>query len=236
MLKFPILPVKPHHDLFNNQILSDDRVEFGNGQHIYAHKAVLARQSGYFFRAFTGLFAVASSDKICLGADKNPETITAMIRHIYDLRYDDQRSSKLPMGPHNGDIMFHIDAFEAADKYDVPSLRVIAVQTIASQMEARWRIWPENIFLTVERVCGPGAASFADDSLQSVVASFCSEHSLDVVKFGVFAKKLEKGDCSAQSLLIAILLNRSSSRVKTAPCWPAVGVFVELGRNFVARG
>lgn len=43
--------------LFNDEQLSDVTIRF-SGQQLFAHKAVLARKSKYFYRAFTGKFPV----------------------------------------------------------------------------------------------------------------------------------------------------------------------------------
>lgn len=46
------------HSLFSDKTLSDVQVKLRHGQHIFAHKPLLARQSEWFFRAFTGNFPV----------------------------------------------------------------------------------------------------------------------------------------------------------------------------------
>lgn len=46
------------HNLFNDEALSDVRIKLQHGQHLFGHKSILARQSDWFFRAFTGKFPV----------------------------------------------------------------------------------------------------------------------------------------------------------------------------------
>lgn len=77
---------------------------------------------------------VASSGTISLGDDDDPKAIHAMVRHLYDLPYD--QASVLFAKSTSADLMFHINVFEVADKYDVPSLRVLSVGKFAWLMES----------------------------------------------------------------------------------------------------
>ncbi|THY73878.1 hypothetical protein D6C86_04965 [Aureobasidium pullulans] len=203
------------HALFNDQTLSDVRIEF-NGQHIFGHKAILARQSEYFFRAFTGQFPVASSGTISLGDDDDPKAIHAMIRHLYDLPYD--QASVLFANSASVDLMFHINVFEVADKYDVPSLRVLAVGRFAWLMESIWSSKKEKVCEAIQRLCAPNAVSFADRSLQASAATFCSAHILDLIKIDSFVKMLEEGEPFAGRLLTAVLRGKSESVIQTKKC------------------
>ncbi|THZ27066.1 hypothetical protein D6C91_02389 [Aureobasidium pullulans] len=207
--------VRLSHALFNDQTLSDVRIEF-NGQHIFGHKAILARQSEYFFRAFTGQFPVASSGTISLGDDDDPKAIHAMVRHLYDLPYD--QASVLFAKSTSADLMFHINVFEVADKYDVPSLRVLSVGKFAWLMESIWSIKKEEVCQAIQRLCAPNAVSFADRSLQASAATFCSAHILDLIKIDSFVKMLEEGEPFAGRLLTAVLKGKSESVIQTKKC------------------
>ncbi|KAI4723124.1 hypothetical protein E4T48_00674 [Aureobasidium sp. EXF-10727] len=179
-------------NLYNNQILSDVQIKLRDGQRIFAHKALLARRSEWFLRAFTGGFSVASSNEICLDdEDDDPKAICAMIRHIYDLTYDGiALPSTLLFTIGSTDLMFHIDVFTSANKYFVPSLRPLAVQRFSQVMQETWSARQEDFCKAIQRLCGPDAASFADKSLQASAALFCSEHIVDLVKLDTFVSML----------------------------------------------
>ncbi|THY98306.1 hypothetical protein D6C92_02931 [Aureobasidium pullulans] len=203
------------HAFFNDQTLSDVRIEF-NDQHIFGHKAILARQSEYFFRAFTGQFPVASSGTVSLGDDDDPKAIRAMIRHLYDLPYD--QASVLFSGSASADLMFHINVFETADKYDVPSLRALVVGKFTGLMEQIWSAKREEVCKAIQRLCAPGAVSFADKSLQASAASFCSSHIMDLIQIDSFVTMLEEGEPFAGRLLTAVLRGNSGSVIRTNKC------------------
>jgi hypothetical protein len=85
---------------------------------------------------------VASSNEVDLGDDEDPEAIRAMIRHIYDIPYDqmlvDNTVDDSAAYSTNEDLLFHIGVFTAADKYDVASLRPLVVKKFKDLMETNW--------------------------------------------------------------------------------------------------
>ncbi|KAH0360350.1 hypothetical protein KCU65_g9457, partial [Aureobasidium melanogenum] len=209
------------HSLFNDKTLSDVQIRLRHGQHIFAHKPLLAQQSEWFFRAFTGNFPVASSKEICLDdEDDDPEAILAVIRHIYGFPYDYLYESGPPFTFVITDLMFHINVFTAADKYDVPSLRVLVVENFVQLMDLKWSADPKEFCTAVQRLCGPNATAFAADrSLQASAASFCSKHITNLVKFDVFVSMLEEGEPFAGRLLTAVMRGKSESVMKTVRCY-----------------
>lgn len=71
----------------------------------------------------------AKSSTISLKDDKEPSTVHAMIQHIYDMPYDKNDQAR------NEPLLFQVNVFITADKYDVPTLRtsvVTAVTTLLS--------------------------------------------------------------------------------------------------------
>ncbi|KAI4732099.1 hypothetical protein E4T49_00141 [Aureobasidium sp. EXF-10728] len=174
--------------LFDNEILSDVLIKFGKQQQINGHKAILARRSKYFYKAFSGHFPVASSKEIDLGDDEDPEVSRAMIRHIYDLPYDqmleENTGDDTPACSINEDLMFHIGVFTAADKYDVKSLRPLVVKKFESLMETNWE--SESFTSIIAKLTGPSADHLADHTLQAAAASFCANNPLKLVKVDNF--------------------------------------------------
>lgn len=207
-------PARYSHVLFNDATLSDVRIEYGTDQHIFGHKAILVRQSEYFFRAFTGQFPVASSESISLrDEDDDPKAIYAMIRHLYDLPYD--QSTILFPNSLNTDLMFHVNVFEAADKYDVPSLRALVVDKIPGLMKQTWLTNQEEFCKAIRRLCAPDAVVFADKSLQASAASFCSTYISTLIKNDRFVQMLEEGEPFAGRLLTAVLKGQTSPLKKS---------------------
>jgi hypothetical protein len=110
-----------------------------------------------------------------------------MIRHIYDAGQTVYLSSPIT------DLMFHVNVFAAADKYDVPSLRLLVINKFTQLLNQRWSTSQQEFCTIVQRLCGPGAAVFADTSLQETAATFCSEHIRGLVRSDPFVNMLE--DC-----------------------------------------
>jgi hypothetical protein len=118
---------------------------------------------------------VATSGEICLDdEDDDPNAIHAMIQHICDSEQTIYLSSPIP------DLMFHVNVFAAADKYDVPSLRVLVVSKFVQLMNRRWSNSQQEFCTVVRHLYGPTAPNFADTSLQQSAITFCSEKIKDL--------------------------------------------------------
>lgn len=137
-----------------------------------------------------------------------------MICHIYDLLYDQY----LYPAPPITDLMFHVNVFATADKYDVPSLRALVVLKFTQLMNQKWSVSQVEFCTVIQRLCGPDAASFADRSLQASAASFCSEHITDLIKLDPFVSMLEEGEPFAGHLLTAVLRGKASCVMETFVC------------------
>jgi len=104
-----------------------------------------------------------------------------MVRHIYDFPYDCSYDAGPLLLTAVMDLMFHINVFAAADKYDVPSRRVLVVEKFAQLMTHKWSASRQEFCAAVQRLCGPEAVMFADKSLQKFTSKFCSTHILDLI-------------------------------------------------------
>ena len=89
-----------------------------------------------------------------------------MIRHIYDLPYSE--CGPLPQCP--DPLLFHMNVFIVADKYDIPSLREKIVPEFVLGLQLHWRT--EYFVECVQKLCGPQAAHLADAALQVAIADF----------------------------------------------------------------
>ncbi|KAI4782296.1 hypothetical protein E4T52_02819 [Aureobasidium sp. EXF-3400] len=194
-----VKPARLHVDLFDNKALSDVRIKLRDGESIHGDKQILAQKSEWFFRAFNGNFPfehqVASSNEICLDdTDEDPEAIRTMIRHIYDPNQHVYLALTIKA------FMFHVNVFAAADKYNVPSLRVLVIPRFTQLMMQRWSTNQQEFCRLIRYLCGPTAPNFADTSLQRSAAAFCSENITDLIKLDAFVSTLEECGPLAASL------------------------------------
>ncbi|KEQ59841.1 uncharacterized protein M437DRAFT_20548, partial [Aureobasidium melanogenum CBS 110374] len=174
--------------LFNDQTTSDVLVKFGIKHQLYAHKHILAAKSAYFRKAFTGGFSVYEIILTDEHNPENPEAIQAMIRHIYDLPFNDQertpRTNLKQM-----DIAFHIDTFLAADEYDVPTLRDEVLYVFWKVMMMSWEV--PSFFYEISNLC---RLSTGDCRLRELAVSFCVKHASMLFEESSWAQQLLSQD------------------------------------------
>ncbi|KAH0270730.1 hypothetical protein KCU91_g7877, partial [Aureobasidium melanogenum] len=152
--------------LYNNNTLSDITIKF-NGRQVSAHKAILAQKSAYFMTTFTGQFPVATSEEVDLGDDDDPEAIHAMLRYIYDMPYAHQITGSSTL---EEDLIFCLNVFIVADKYDVAGLRRKVVPDFRLHLQRTWS--SEAFVVCVKNLYGPDAIYMADPSLQTAITDF----------------------------------------------------------------
>ncbi|KAI4849144.1 hypothetical protein E4T44_03527 [Aureobasidium sp. EXF-8845] len=121
-----------------------------------------------------------------------------MIRHIYDLPYagDDMRTSK-------EHLVFCMNVFIVADKYDIASLREKVVPDFSDYAQLGWE--SKEFVECVEKLCGPDAILLADPTLQAAVATFFINNIL---------VKIIKGDKSFTGLVLAGMLESDSGSTR----------------------
>jgi hypothetical protein len=168
----------------------------------------------------TNALQIASSNEVDLGDDEEPEPIRAMIRHMYDLSYDqmleedtveDPSNDDLPFHTRiftntdstNEDLLFHIGVFTAADKYDVATLRPLVVSKFESLMDTNWE--SESFATSIQRLTGPSAGHIADNSLQVAAAKFCATNLPDLLKNESFVKMIHEEEPFTGRLLTGFL-------------------------------
>jgi hypothetical protein len=157
----------------------------------------------------TNTMQVASSNEVNLGEDEDPEAIRAMIRHMYDLPYDqmlmDTTVDDSASYSTNEDLLFHIAVFTAADKYDVASLRPLVVKKFEGLMETNWE--GETFATSIQRLTGPSAGQVADKALQAAAAAFCADNLRQLIRQDAFVKMIEEDEPFAGRLLTGFLTN-----------------------------
>jgi hypothetical protein len=133
-----------------------------------------------------------------------------MIRHTYDPSQTVYPSSPITH------LMFHVNVFAAADKYDVPSLRVLVVNKFTQLMKQRYSTSQQEFCTTIQHLCGPAAASFADTSLQKATASYCSDNIRSLIKLDAFVSMLE--ECGPFTVQLLTTTLRHKSVIETYRC------------------
>ncbi|THX75704.1 hypothetical protein D6D04_07221 [Aureobasidium pullulans] len=166
------------------------------------------------FTGFVGSSAelVASSNEIDLGDDNDPEAVRAMIRHIYDLPYDQMLQGNTPDDTAaystNEDLLFHIAVFTAADKYDVSTLRPLVVKKFEDLMETTWE--GEQFATAIQKLTGPSAGHLADNTLQTAAAAFCAKNLTKLIKKETFVKMIQDEEPFSGRLLTGFVTGISA--------------------------
>jgi len=155
---------------------------------------------------------IATSENVDLGDDEDPEVMRAMIRHIYDLPYDQMLEENTANDDSaaystNEDLLFHIGVFTAADKYDVASLRPLVVKKFEDLMETNWE--GESFATSIQKLIGPSASPLADNTLRAAAAAFCAKNIAQLVKKDAFVKMIHEEEPFIGRLLTGFLNNVS---------------------------
>ncbi|KAG9676938.1 hypothetical protein KCU99_g2159, partial [Aureobasidium melanogenum] len=193
--------------LFNSNTLSDITMKF-NGRQVSAHKAILAQKSGYFMTAFISLLPVATSKEVDLGDDDDPEAIQAMLRYIYDMPYAHQVTDHSSF---EEDLVFCLNVFIVADKYDVTGLRRKVVPDFRLHLERTWR--SETFVACMKKLYGPESIHMADPSLQTAVADFFVDNMSKIVHHQSLVTMIEQ-DNSFTGRILAGLLKPTSGSIR----------------------
>lgn len=150
---------------------------------------------------------VANSNEVNLGDDEDPEAIRAMIRHMYDLPYDqmleDNNAGDTAAYSTNEDLLFQIGVFTAADKYDVATLRPLVVKKFEALMETNWE--SESFATSIQKLTGPSAGHLADNTLQAVAAAFCAKNLTKLVKKDKFVEMIQNEEPFTGRLLTGFI-------------------------------
>jgi len=158
-------------------------------------------------RLVTDITQIASNSEVNLGDEEDSEAIRGMIRHIYDLPYDQLLDENVidnsaAFGT-NEDLIFHINVLMAADKYDVASLRPLVVKKFEDLMKTNWE--SESFASSIQRLTGPSAGHLADTTLQVAAATFCAKNLPHLVKNKNFVRMIHEAEPFAGRLLTGFL-------------------------------
>ncbi|KAL3468809.1 hypothetical protein BJX99DRAFT_265797 [Aspergillus californicus] len=99
-----------------------------NEKKFKVHKLVVCSQSGYFARMFNGNWLETSTSTIDLKED-DPRFVQTMIEFVHGSRYDSTKHGL------TSSLMFHISAYQIADKYEVPKPKNYSKDKLGSLVE-----------------------------------------------------------------------------------------------------
>ncbi|KAG9530516.1 hypothetical protein KCU93_g2682, partial [Aureobasidium melanogenum] len=169
------------NNLFNVDTLSDVTVKFSRIS-IHAHKSILSLNSNYFHKAFSGKWQEATGKEIDLKSSDNPNAIQALLRHCYNLPYDDV--SVTTKGSYN--LAFHADVFLVGDKYEVDNLCDTVLENFEdfAKSVSIYEVEREDVMEAYKIVF---AGKLSDDRLQKAVKKYLNHN---IIKF-IQDKRLE---------------------------------------------
>lgn len=124
-----------------------------------------------------------------------------MIRHMYNLPYDVH--DLLSSGP----LLFFMNVFIVADKYDIPSLREKIVPEFVLRLQLYWQT--EDFVECVQKLCGPQAIHLADSALQIAIADFFTRDLSKLMHHDSLVKMINE-DTSLTGRVLAGLLKSAS--------------------------
>lgn len=124
-----------------------------------------------------------------------------MIRHMYNLPYNECGILILDH------LLFHMNVFIVADKYDIPSLREKIVPDFVLDLELLWQT--EAFIECVQKLCGPQAVHLADPALQIAIADFFTRDPSKLMHHDSLVKMINE-DTSLTGRVLAGLLKTAS--------------------------
>ncbi|KAF2123008.1 BTB/POZ protein [Lophiotrema nucula] len=124
--------------LFNNPILSDIKILQiceGKTKEYYAHRQILAGQSSYFMRAFTGQFKEATEPTMELH-DDDPELFEIMLKFVYTGIYNMNEINNIFHNDISKNVLVPVRLSILADKYDINGILPPAAEHALSKLRA----------------------------------------------------------------------------------------------------
>jgi hypothetical protein len=122
-----------------------------------------------------------------------------MLRHIYDMPFNDQESAP-PPNVKQMDIGFHIGTFLVADEYDVPTLRDAVVHGFERVM--LMALNQPQFFSEINNLCRLGSA---DCRLRELAVAFCVKHANLLFEESCWVQSARDHDKLFGRLLVAVI-------------------------------
>ncbi|RDW86231.1 uncharacterized protein DSM5745_02873 [Aspergillus mulundensis] len=150
-------------------------------QEFKVHKLVLCSQSGYFARMFNGDWKETHTNMVKLEGD-DPYFVQTMIESMYGIEYTTADHGVMST------MMFHVAAYQIADKYDVPNLKDYAKKKFEHAVKANWAMddFPPTI-VEVYRT-----TPMSDRGLRDPIVRVVGDHYFDLTLRESFMKVLEE--------------------------------------------
>lgn len=135
-----------------------------------------------------------------------------MILHIYDTPY----ALECPDSP-SDDLIFCMNVFIVADKYDVPCLRRKVLPDFLRLLQITWKT-PEFVEC-VQKLCGPDAIQLADLALYAAVSEFFANNLSKITYHKSLVEMVEEDKSFSGRVLAGLLKPASGSTRHLGVCY-----------------
>ncbi|KAH0017895.1 hypothetical protein KCU78_g7375, partial [Aureobasidium melanogenum] len=163
--------------VFNNPQVSDIVLKC-RSERFYAHRAILRLWSPFFARSLNFEFPVAKS--AVFEIDECEKPFRALLKHMYGMPFGEHPDNEDYEYQDSCSTIEHcISVYMAADKYDVPSVRLAALASVKSDLICcnppctesddydDYRCYHTAAWIA--NICGPKAPQLADGAMRSAL-------------------------------------------------------------------
>lgn len=178
--------------VFNYPEDSDIILQCG-AERFYAHRVILRLWSPFFARTLNSKFPVAKSAVFEIDDDDYAahEPFCAVLKHMYGMNFGQHPVHEDYEYENSHSAFEHsIRVYMAADKYDVPSVRLAAVASAETYLEiGDGPCIPEWI----ANICGPEAPQLANEATRNTLFDWVKRMFDSVIEDPEFLEKIEEG-------------------------------------------
>ncbi|KAK6003122.1 hypothetical protein QM012_000967 [Aureobasidium pullulans] len=182
--------------VFDNSKDSDIILKCG-AKRFYAHRAILRLWSPFFARSLNSGFPVAESAVFEIDVDDHAahKPFCALLKHMYGMPFGEHPANESQQCEKSQSGLEHcIRVYMAADKYDIPSARLAAVNSAqdylaVSDFPEEYPHVPEEI----AKICGPGAPQLADGAMRKSLFEWVRDKFDLISQDPNFAEKIKDG-------------------------------------------
>lgn len=138
-----------------------------------------------------------------------------MLRHIYDSPYAQQVMGTT--GSSGESLIFCLNVFIVADKYDVAGLRQKVVHDFRVLLQRAWT--SEAFVVCMKKLYGPDAMHLADSSLQTAIADFFVDNMSKITHHKSLVTMIEEDKSFTGRILAGLLRTASGSTRYLGVCY-----------------